>query len=199
MDLLKLMEIMTSDRPSYLLSFFFACALSQFPGNSLVYWLHVCLVRRKRPWLFVKKRPSTQEIIGYQPEHDTIGALIIGWTERPLYIFAIMFAQPGVITAVIILKAFFNWTQVFTEPSLASDPGENRSAESIAAEKLERMRRAIAHYHAYVLGNLISLALGLMLGEVGVYAFPSLFSRLLRRARVEACRIGELALGLSVV
>jgi hypothetical protein len=177
MDLKNLMAIMAvrPDRTLYLCSFVLACVLSQFPGNSLVYWLHVCLIRWNRTWLFGKKKESTQDIIGRQPEHDTIGALVMGWTERPLYIFAIMFAQPGVITAVIILKAFFNWTQVFTEPPPPSSaPNQNQCTKPIAEEKIDRMRRAIAHYHAYVIGNLISLALALGLAELGVYAFPPL-------------------------
>lgn len=172
MDITKLMEIMAVEPTPYLFSFLLACALSLFPGNLLVRWLHVRLLRWERPWPFGKKKESIQEIIGERPEHDTIGAMIMGRTERPLYIFAIMFAQSGVITAVIILKAFFNWTQVFTEPSLSSDQLASPPAEATA---IERMRKTIAHYHAYVIGNLISLALALLLAELGIYLFLPLF------------------------
>ena len=175
MEVKELMEIMGSGRTVYLISFFIVCVLSQFPGNLLVYWLHTQFIRIRRHRPFGKKRVSTQEIIGRHPEHDTMGAMVIGCAERPLYIFAIMFAQPGVITAVIILKAFFNWTQVLTEtPPAPASAAENKSPKSLAAERHERMRKTIAHYHAYVIGNLISLALGLALAELGVHAFPPL-------------------------
>ena len=85
-------------------------------------------------------------------------AAIIGILERYIYIFALMFAQPTLITGILILKAFFGWT--------------DRAGKETAVP--QGMIGTVALYHTYVIGNLLSVLLAILLGLVGLYLFPGL-------------------------
>lgn len=88
--------------------------------------------------------------------------------ERVIYIFGIMFNYPYLITGVLILKAFFAWTEKSAEPP---------SGTTATAPNQQGMFAVIAHYHTYVVGNLLSVLTGLFFAMLGLYLFPLFFAR----------------------
>src|SRR4029079_16856768 len=132
---------------------------------------------------------------------------LIGSLERAIYIFAFMYAQPALITAVIILKAFFAWTHTGTNnnqadqnqaptttaatnpvtaanPATAPNPAAvtnaNAPATPNAAQDQNSMLITIAHYHTYLIGNLLSLILAILLGLAATYWVPPLLAQLIK-------------------
>lgn len=75
----------------------------------------------------------------------------IGRIERVFYIYAVMFTQFSLLSAWVILKAFYGWIQ---KPSVA---------QSAAPEEDK-----ITTFYAYIYGNALSLILALTLGHFGL-------------------------------
>jgi len=152
MDLVALKAVLSESPVIFLLSAALAVLLSIWPGNLIV-------VRVDR-WLVGRIAKQAKVAYDESSERDTLGAATVGCIERPIYILAIMLGQPGIITAVIILKAFFNWTFPYSE---------KKNGEGLVEMNV--------YYHAYVIGNLLSLSLALVLAEIGVHVFPALLRR----------------------
>jgi len=89
-------------------------------------------------------------------------AAFIGVTERWIYIFALMFSQPSLITGVLILKAFFGWT--------------DKTPKIDRTETHDEMVAAVGFYHTYVIGNLLSLLTAIVLALIGLYVIPQLLA-----------------------
>lgn len=80
----------------------------------------------------------------------------IGRIERVLYIFATMKAQYGLITSWVILKVVYNWLR------LPDSTGHGQSAKLDTDTESRRLQ-------GYAIGSLISLLVGLALGEAAVF------------------------------
>ena len=158
MDIPTLVLVLKTDKTVYLLSFALAAVLAIWPGNLFVKHIHRMAFDR------VPKSAASQEFI--ELEFRSVGAAWIGRVERVIYVFGIMFGQSGVITAVIILKAFFNWTDKF----LAMSQDQNADIDA----RKQNYTDIISNYHVYLVGNLLSIIVGLFWGEVGIWAFPRL-------------------------
>lgn len=74
----------------------------------------------------------------------------IGRVEKLVYVLAVMLGQYSLITAVIILKAFFGWINIPRSPSQSSE-----------------LQSDLNYYYVYIYGNMLSLIVGLFLGFVG--------------------------------
>jgi hypothetical protein len=173
MDITNFLAVMQDDKVVYLLSFFLAVSLAIFPGNWVVRVIH--------GQVFEKVRSSEESKRFIELEFKSTGAKWIGQAERTIYIFGIMFGQPGVITGVIILKAFFNWTDKF----LASVPPDNARVDLRRQNYVDM----ISNYHVYLAGNLISIIVGLTLGELGIFLFPKIIRLYLDIGCAKLCNL----------
>jgi hypothetical protein len=151
------------------LSFFLACVLSAWPGNFLIRKIYdLILGSVKGP----TKGTMKKWLEDLAPDKDldefrSKTAALIGSLERVIFIYALMFAQPNLITGVLILKAFFSWT-------------EHRMTADQSADK-SRMLETIAHYHTYVIGNFLSVLTAILLYQLAVSWFPTAIAALLSR------------------
>jgi hypothetical protein len=85
----------------------------------------------------------------------------IGRIERIFYIYAVMLNQFTLLSAWVILKAFYGWIQ---KPTVA---------QSTATEE----DKDITTFYAYVYGNALSILAGIICGHAGVVV-----SHLLKRS-----------------
>jgi hypothetical protein len=76
----------------------------------------------------------------------------IGRIERIFYIYAVMLNQFALLSAWVILKAFYGWIQ---KPTVA---------QSTATEE----DKDITTFYAYVYGNALSILAGIICGHAGV-------------------------------
>lgn len=94
-------------------------------------------------------------------------AAIIGALERIIYIIAVAFTQPNLISGVLILKAFFAWTH---------QRAVKTNGDTTA------MYETIAHYHTYLIGNFLSLLLAVFLGLAHITWLPAAVVYLIKAA-----------------
>jgi hypothetical protein len=154
-------------------SFLLACVLSTWPGNFLIRTTYSWILGAANSPVPNKTMKAWLEDLspgGDLAEFRSKTAWIIGALERVIFIYALMFGQPGLITGVLILKAFFSWT----EQRATADPAATAAAES--ARRLE----TIAHYHTYVIGNFLSLLTALAVYQAASLWFPGWFAKLLQ-------------------
>src|SRR5213592_4294040 len=116
MDQVSLSMILSKEPLPFLISFVLATTLSIWPGYHFVLILHR-LIRSR-----VQRSAGLPKDEDFIRTRSTLGASTVGCVERIAYIFGIMFAQAGIITGVIILKAFFAWTDWY-DRSRKIDPG----------------------------------------------------------------------------
>ena len=165
MDVPTFLAATKGDALPFMLSFLIAVFLSVVPGHPIVRGVHNLIHHNIRTYDPAK---TLQQLVGEffglapQAKHFDPAGGLVGCLERAVYIFGIMFAQPGVITGVLILKAFFGWVDKIA----GSDPNRTPS-----------VRAYVAVYYAYIIGNLISLIVGLALGELGFLVFPRLLAK----------------------
>lgn len=76
----------------------------------------------------------------------------IGRIERVFYIYAVMLGQFTLLSAWVIMKAFYGWIQ---RPSVASSTAVEEDKE-------------ITTFYAYIYGNALSLLAALMLAHIGL-------------------------------
>jgi hypothetical protein len=165
MDVTNFLPAVRADALIFVVSFLIAALLAIAPGHHIVRGLHNLILHNVRTYDPTKTlQQLVGEFFGLSPHakhYDPAGGLV-GCLERSVYVFAIMFAQPGVITGVLILKAFFGWVEKISD----TDP-----------DKAPSVRAYVAVYYAYIIGNLISLIVGLALGELGFLLFPRLLAK----------------------
>jgi len=160
-------QVPISASTATIIGFAAACILSTWPGNALVEFCYSEILRAPSP--------NSGEVMGKWLDRDkpdpnlvkfrSKTAWIIGALERILYIYALHFSQPSLITGVLILKAFFAWTD---RPNLIpSVPDPAQIVHTILETK--------ARYYTYIVGNLLSLVLAILLYEGFVHWFPKLF------------------------
>jgi hypothetical protein len=165
-----------------LTSFVLACLLSTWPGN----WLIVCAYRRilrRAPEEDPAPRPPAD---GRHREFLDRTAWIIGTLERIVLIYAMVYSQPSLITGVIILKAFFAWTQSAAKPPiLIIDPADLATLQAeldrLAGDDEMAMNKVLDHYHTYIIGNFLSLLIAIGLYAASQYLFPSLIEAIWAR------------------
>lgn len=87
----------------------------------------------------------------------------IGRIERVFYIYAVMFTQFSLLSAWVILKAFYGWIQ---KPSVAQSAAPEEDKE-------------ITTFYAYIYGNALSLIVALTLGHFGLLVSNALNAWLL--------------------
>jgi len=143
-------------------SFLLACILSTWPGNFLIKTIYNWILGAAQSPVPNKTMKAWLEELS--PDRDLAEfrsktAWIIGSLERVIFLYALMFGQPSLITGVLILKAFFSWTEHRAAPDPAVTTGTSNP----------RMLETIAHYHTYVIGNFLSL-----LTALAVYQLVSL-------------------------
>ncbi len=151
------------------LSFLLACILSTWPGNFLIGTIYTWILSTAKSPLPNKNMKEWLEELS--PERDLAEfrsktARIIGAGERVIFIYAFMFTQPNLITGVLILKAFFAWT-------------EHRATADSAGEKT-KMLETIAHYHTYVIGNFLSLLMAIAVYQAASLWFPTWIAKLIQ-------------------
>jgi hypothetical protein len=122
--------------------FFVASFLAVIPGSFLVRVIYSFILHNTRS--FDPKKTLLElgrEYFDIPPNQDYSdpASALIGNLERCLYVFAIMFGQPGIITAVVILKAFFGWVE-----QLGAKATTNGAPS---------MKAHIAVYYVYIIGN----------------------------------------------
>jgi hypothetical protein len=143
------------------LLFVLACILSTWPGNFLIRTAYNRILSSvKGP---VKDKTMKDWLEAISPDKDLAEfrsktAWIIGALERFIFIYALMFSQPSLITGVLILKAFFAWTEHRARPDETDTDhaGGGNTGATQAADK-SKMLETIAHYHTYVIGNFLSI------------------------------------------
>jgi hypothetical protein len=89
----------------------------------------------------------------------------IGNIERIIYIYAIMFDKLSLLTAWVILKAFFGWLE---KPKLGSSAQMDGIAASSAEGISDEAVATITAFYSYIYGNGISLLSGVFLAHVGL-------------------------------
>jgi hypothetical protein len=165
MDPLKLWSAQQGDWLIFGISFLLACILSTWPGNLIVKAIYHRLLSAAPSPVAGQSIKSWLEARAPQPElaeFRSKTAAVIGVLERIIFIFGFMFAQAGLIAGVLVLKAFFAWTHLEAPTGPAPAPGRNAMLE------------AVAQYHTYIIGNLLSLLAALALGVAAIYGFPKL-------------------------
>ena len=153
------------------LSFVLACVLSAWPGNLLIRKAYDRILGAAKSPVSGKTMKAWLEEMS--PDKDLAEfrsktASIIGTLERVIFIYALMLAQPSLITGVLILKAFFSWTE---HRATATATATEQPAEK------SKMLETIAHYHTYVIGNFLSLLTAILLSHVALAWFLPLFAR----------------------
>jgi hypothetical protein len=151
--------------PSYAAGFMAACLASYFLGNPLMCWIYerfwtstTPILPNETPEDNKKRRESLARML------DLKYGGVIGRLERIFYIYAVMSQQYGIVTSVIILKAFFGWIKTPSSPERQLRfEFEDKSQFAIA--QLEYVT-----FHSYIYGNLWSLGFGLALGHFGTIA-----------------------------
>ncbi|MBR0848281.1 hypothetical protein JQ543_11070 [Bradyrhizobium diazoefficiens] len=156
-----------------LTSFILACLLSTWPGNRLVRLVYDLILGRP------KEKDRHREFL-------TSTAWIIGTMERIILIYAMIYSQLSLITGVIILKAFFSWTQSTANPPiLIIDPADpaalQAEANRLKGDNDGAMREVLAHYHTYIIGNFLSLLIAIGLYAAAQYLFPPLIETIWAR------------------
>jgi hypothetical protein len=93
----------------------------------------------------------TNIVTGFSVASGTVTALgpVVGRLENVLYIFAVMADKYDIIPGWLVMKAFFGWIHV-----------RPRSQDAQAKEGHD----ALAKFNEYLIGNLLSLFLGLSFG-----------------------------------
>lgn len=166
MDGANFLKVAAQDSFMLILCFLLAVGLSWWPGNLLVRMIysHVLDIVRApdagksmKEWL--QERALEKDMADFRSDMSAI----IGRLERIGYISAIVFSIPALITAIIILKAFFAWSE--SKDSLGAATASQASSKPAYLATL-------AHYQTYVFGNLISLLFGVFLGLAALFLFP---------------------------
>ncbi|HWX84653.1 MAG TPA: hypothetical protein VNZ48_13720 [Xanthobacteraceae bacterium] len=115
------------------------CAVSWYPGNRLVWFTWTKLAARAQ---FPGGKPS--KLSGP-----------IGGLERVLYIFGVMSGQYQLITGWLVMKAFFGWIK-----SESAADVQGGSVDDGTSAALDR-------FNSFLIGNLLSLLIGLACGVGG--------------------------------
>jgi len=105
----------------------------------------------------------------------------IGRIERLLYIYSIASGVYGILSAWIILKAFFGWMQeaeqnkmtVYAETEYVDQARPKPDAAELEKAR-ERARRRITGYYLYIYGNALSLIAALILTHAGMVVAAAL-------------------------
>jgi hypothetical protein len=141
-----------------IIGYLVAAALACGPGNWLVRWQQIRLQRRLINYSsgmtlgkILEEEEKIRRFLGMEL------AVEIGRLEKLVYVLAVMLDQYGLITAVIILKAFFGW---ITIPQNSSESGE-------LGDRLAFYNYKLDFFYVYILGNVLSLLVALALGLVG--------------------------------
>ena len=83
---------------------------------------------------------------------------IVGLVERELYLYALIFPMHGLITAVLLFKAFSGWLKLGDTPAAPDSQGGLSSIELMGLQTLVR-------YYSYAIGNFVSLAWAIFIFE----------------------------------
>ncbi len=151
------MDIIASlgiDIPSFF-GFLFACLLSWYFADSIIQRLY-----SKR---FDEMMGADQNLTGKDIQRGKVDLANkldldfgkrIGRIERVFYIYSIMFNALTLLSAWVILKAFYGWIQ---KPEIA---------RSLASESTKE----ITTFYLYIYGNALSLLMGLIMAHAGKVA-----------------------------
>ena len=83
---------------------------------------------------------------------------IVGMVERELYFYALIYPMHGLITAVLLFKAFSGWLKLGDTPVTPDSQGVLSSVELMGLQTLVR-------YYSYAIGNFVSLAWAILMFE----------------------------------
>jgi hypothetical protein len=83
---------------------------------------------------------------------------VVGFVERELYFYALILPVHGLITAVLLFKAFSGWLKLADTPDLPASKGVLSSSELMGLQTLVR-------YYSYAMGNFVSLAWAILIFE----------------------------------
>jgi hypothetical protein len=173
MDFTTLPKLACSDWAVVMTSFVIACVLSGWPGNQFIQMVfHLMLSHRRGPGgkgtmkEFLNGLKEDPQLAAFRAETSrTIGSL-----ERVIYIFAIMFGLFPLITGVLILKAFYGWTD---KSGTAKGTDESGTAKPSEEEmEINAMHAQIAHFHTYIIGNFLSVMVAMLFGFLALYTLP---------------------------
>jgi hypothetical protein len=89
----------------------------------------------------------------------------IGNIERIIYIYAIMFDKLSLLTAWVILKAFFGWLE---KPRMGSSATIEGIVGAGVEDRTDEVVASITLFYSYIYGNGISLLSGVFLAHVGL-------------------------------
>lgn len=159
------------------LVFLLACVLSTWPGNFLIRTIYNLILGAVKSPVTGKTMKAWLEEIS--PDKDLAEfrsktAWIIGSLERVIFIYALMFPQPSLITGVLILKAFFSWTEHRARPDQpTSDQADTKQTASNQVTEKSKMLETIAHYHTYVIGNFLSIVTAITVYHAAVAWFSA--------------------------
>ena len=85
---------------------------------------------------------------------------VVGMVERELYFYALIYPMHGLITAVLLFKAFSGWLKL-GDPSPAATP----TTAVLGSQELMGLQ-TLSRYYSYAIGNFLSLAWALLIFEV---------------------------------
>jgi|HubBroStandDraft_1064217.scaffolds.fasta_scaffold00011_75 hypothetical protein len=143
-----------------LLAFIAVFAINYFWGNSVVRFFHDMVedhyLTRYVNQPFVAEVKNRIDISLHLEFGRTIGIL-----ERIFYIYAIMSANITIISGIIVFKAFSGWMTPVTSRNSSATNKHSREGE------VERLSE-LGLIYLYVVGSLLSLALGILLGKGGL-------------------------------
>jgi hypothetical protein len=84
---------------------------------------------------------------------------IVGMVERELYFYALIYPMHGMITAVLLFKAFSGWLKL-------GDPPPTTAPTNVLGSQELKGLQTLARYYSYAIGNFLSLAWALLIFEV---------------------------------
>ena len=83
---------------------------------------------------------------------------VVGVIERELYLYALIFPIHGLITAVLLFKAFSGWLELSGSP-------EKTGGEILGSAELAGLG-TLSKYYSYAIGNFLSLIWAILIFEV---------------------------------
>lgn len=87
---------------------------------------------------------------------------IVGVLERQIYLYALMSPIHGLITAVLLFKAFSGWLKLGDMPDAKTEQTDDSKAN---LESEFKGLKTLARYYSYAIGNFMSLAWAVLIFE----------------------------------
>lgn len=132
-----------------------AVIISWMAGDHLILALYRRRFReivRGNPDLTSREADARSDAFAWRDKLDLDFGRRIGRIERVFYIYAVMLNQFTLLSAWVILKAFYGWIQ---KPEVS---------QSTASEE----DKDITTFYAYVYGNALSILTGIVCGHAGL-------------------------------